>query len=274
MPGLHEIPALVRTADDVVVAGAGVGREPPPTGSEPARGGGRLPATHRGLRLHPGAGGRAGGPEPVCGGEPAPAVPAASGGAAAGRRGLVSAGHAKALLGHPDRSYQEALAKRAVQEGLGVREVESLVRERLELEAEIGDPGELVGPAPSGADGSAEDRRQRSGRRACSSWRSCWPDIWTRGCRSPCRRGGARSPSTSPTSRTSSGSTGSSSPTDPGPGTRRVRRPLRLSTGWGQVCGKANGEVQDQENRQVDSRELPPVSSDRDQANLRTQQGS
>ena len=30
---------------------------------------------------------------------------------------LLSAGHAKALLGHPDRSYQEALAKRAVSRG-------------------------------------------------------------------------------------------------------------------------------------------------------------
>jgi len=50
---------------------------------------------------------------------------------------LLSAGHAKALLGHPDRSYQEALAKRAVSEGLSVRDVENLVRERLELEAEL-----------------------------------------------------------------------------------------------------------------------------------------
>ncbi|MFZ4518454.1 MAG: ParB/RepB/Spo0J family partition protein [Microthrixaceae bacterium] len=48
---------------------------------------------------------------------------------------LLSAGHAKALLGHPDRAYQEALAKRAVAEQLSVRDVESLVRERLELEA-------------------------------------------------------------------------------------------------------------------------------------------
>jgi ParB family chromosome partitioning protein len=48
---------------------------------------------------------------------------------------LISAGHAKALLGHPDRAYQEALAKRVVAEGLSVRDVEQLVRERLELEA-------------------------------------------------------------------------------------------------------------------------------------------
>lgn len=53
--------------------------------------------------------------------------------------GLLSAGHAKALLGHPDRSYQEALAKRAVAEQLSVRDVEALVRERLDLEAKLED---------------------------------------------------------------------------------------------------------------------------------------
>ncbi len=52
---------------------------------------------------------------------------------------LLSAGHAKALLGHPDRAYQEALARRAVSEGLSVRDVEQLVRERLELERGTGD---------------------------------------------------------------------------------------------------------------------------------------
>jgi len=57
---------------------------------------------------------------------------------------LISAGHAKALLGHPDRAYQEALARRAVNEGLSVRELEQLVRERLDLErgAPAGDAGE------------------------------------------------------------------------------------------------------------------------------------
>jgi len=69
---------------------------------------------------------------------------------------LISAGHAKALLGHPDRSYQEALAKRTVAEGLSVRDVEQLVRERLELEARLdaeGEPSEDTGqdasPAPT-----------------------------------------------------------------------------------------------------------------------------
>jgi ParB family chromosome partitioning protein len=44
--------------------------------------------------------------------------------------GSLSAGHARALLGTPDRAYQEALAKRAVSEGLSVRAVEEAVRER------------------------------------------------------------------------------------------------------------------------------------------------
>jgi ParB family chromosome partitioning protein len=47
--------------------------------------------------------------------------------------GHLSAGHAKALLGTPDRSFQEALAKRATAEGLSVRATEDAVRLRNEL---------------------------------------------------------------------------------------------------------------------------------------------
>jgi ParB family chromosome partitioning protein len=42
--------------------------------------------------------------------------------------GIISAGHARALLGTPDRSFQEELAKRTVSEGLTVRAVEDAVR--------------------------------------------------------------------------------------------------------------------------------------------------
>lgn len=42
----------------------------------------------------------------------------------------LSAGHARALLGTPDRAFQEGLAKRAVAQGLSVREVEDAVRRR------------------------------------------------------------------------------------------------------------------------------------------------
>jgi ParB family chromosome partitioning protein len=44
--------------------------------------------------------------------------------------GRVSAGHAKALLGTPDRAFQEALARRVVAEGLTVRDVEEAIRQR------------------------------------------------------------------------------------------------------------------------------------------------
>lgn len=44
--------------------------------------------------------------------------------------GSLSAGHARALLGTPDRAYQEALARRVVSEGLSVRAVEEAVRQR------------------------------------------------------------------------------------------------------------------------------------------------
>ncbi|MGC8463289.1 MAG: ParB/RepB/Spo0J family partition protein [Acidimicrobiales bacterium] len=42
--------------------------------------------------------------------------------------GQLTAGHARAILGTPDRSYQEALAKQAVVDDLSVREVEERVR--------------------------------------------------------------------------------------------------------------------------------------------------
>ena len=49
--------------------------------------------------------------------------------------GALSAGHARALLGTPDRAFQEALAKRVAPEGLSVRAVEDAVRDRTELDA-------------------------------------------------------------------------------------------------------------------------------------------
>ncbi|HWC39602.1 MAG TPA: ParB/RepB/Spo0J family partition protein [Acidimicrobiales bacterium] len=44
--------------------------------------------------------------------------------------GQLSAGHARALLGTPDRAFQEQLARRAVAEGLSVRAVEEAIRHR------------------------------------------------------------------------------------------------------------------------------------------------
>jgi ParB family transcriptional regulator, chromosome partitioning protein len=45
----------------------------------------------------------------------------------------LTAGHARALLGTPDRAFQEALARRAVAEELSVRAVEDAVKARNEL---------------------------------------------------------------------------------------------------------------------------------------------
>jgi len=42
--------------------------------------------------------------------------------------GQISPGHARALLGTPDRGYQESLARSAVSDGLTVRAIEDLVR--------------------------------------------------------------------------------------------------------------------------------------------------
>lgn len=61
--------------------------------------------------------------------------------------GQLSAGHAKALLGTPDRSFLEHLARRAVQDSLTVRAIEDAVRERNELERGDQETGERAGAA-------------------------------------------------------------------------------------------------------------------------------
>ena len=55
--------------------------------------------------------------------------------------GVLSAGHARALLGLPDEAAQERLAGRIVSEGLSVRSVEEIVA--------LGDTGEARAPAPA-----------------------------------------------------------------------------------------------------------------------------
>jgi ParB family chromosome partitioning protein len=47
--------------------------------------------------------------------------------------GQLSAGHARALLGTPDRAFQESLARKAVAEQMSVRAVEEAVKQRNEL---------------------------------------------------------------------------------------------------------------------------------------------
>ena len=63
----------------------------------------------------------------------------------------LSGGHAKALLGTPDRAFQEALAKQIVAEGLSVREAEEAVRrhnEEVDAEPRGAEP-EPPAPAPA-----------------------------------------------------------------------------------------------------------------------------
>lgn len=62
----------------------------------------------------------------------------------------LSAGHARALLGTPDRAFQEALAKRVVSEGLSVRSVEDAVRARNTPDATRGSDDGPTPPRPSG----------------------------------------------------------------------------------------------------------------------------
>src|SRR5579862_9650454 len=69
--------------------------------------------------------------------------------------GAISAGHARALLGTPDRSFQEELAKRIVAEGLTVRAVEEGVRHHgsgVEPGTVTAENGSLVTPLSPPAD--------------------------------------------------------------------------------------------------------------------------
>jgi ParB family chromosome partitioning protein len=72
--------------------------------------------------------------------------------------GQISSGHARALLGTPDRGYQEMLARKAVADGLTVRAIEELVRvhndEANGVVRDLGTTGEFVGAGR--ADGTGQ----------------------------------------------------------------------------------------------------------------------
>lgn len=70
----------------------------------------------------------------------------------------LAAGHAKALLGTPDRSFQEGLAKQIVAEGLSVREAEEAVRRHNEV-AEADPDAPVPAPGPSSSSGGARRLR-------------------------------------------------------------------------------------------------------------------
>lgn len=61
----------------------------------------------------------------------------------------LSAGHARALLGSPDRVFQETMAAKAISDGLNVRQVEEHVREHLSEMS--GDEGEGSASSETGS---------------------------------------------------------------------------------------------------------------------------
>jgi len=69
--------------------------------------------------------------------------------------GRLTAGHARALLTTPDRSYQEVLAQRIVTDGMSVRAVEEAARQHNTDQAAPAGGG----PAPAGAGGEARRLR-------------------------------------------------------------------------------------------------------------------
>jgi ParB family chromosome partitioning protein len=76
--------------------------------------------------------------------------------------GSLTAGHAKALLGSPDRAFQEHLARRVIAESLTVRQVEDAVRSRAELEGAGTADGSTAAPA-AGSAGSSTGRSRDPG---------------------------------------------------------------------------------------------------------------
>jgi ParB family chromosome partitioning protein len=68
--------------------------------------------------------------------------------------GRLSAGHAKALLGTPDRAFQEQLARRASTEGWSVRMLEEAVRDRGGAEQPEADAPAGATPTKRTADGA------------------------------------------------------------------------------------------------------------------------
>jgi ParB family chromosome partitioning protein len=76
--------------------------------------------------------------------------------------GQLTAGHARALLGTPDRTFQEALARRCVVESLTVRDVEEAVRARSGSDDEPATEEDAPdGDSPAAASSKAAGRRLR-----------------------------------------------------------------------------------------------------------------
>jgi ParB family chromosome partitioning protein len=76
----------------------------------------------------------------------------------------ISAGHARALLGTPDRALQEKMVDQIVEQGLTVRAVEELVRQGGSELRVVPDAPEIAEPAPS-TDGVTSGVTPSAGRR-------------------------------------------------------------------------------------------------------------
>ena len=76
----------------------------------------------------------------------------------------ISAGHARALLGTPDRALQEKMVEQIVDQGLTVRAVEELVRQGGSELRVVPDAPETAEPAPS-TDGMTSGATPSAGRR-------------------------------------------------------------------------------------------------------------
>jgi ParB family chromosome partitioning protein len=74
----------------------------------------------------------------------------------------LAAGHAKALLGTPDRAFQEELAKRIVADGLSVRDAEEAVRLHGQPDPSDEEQPTPPAPAPASAGEPAEPKRLRA----------------------------------------------------------------------------------------------------------------
>ena len=77
----------------------------------------------------------------------------------------ISAGHARALLGTPDRSLQEKLVERIVDEGLTVRAVEELVRAggaELRVVPPVPEPAAEEAPSEGTTSGTTETATRRA----------------------------------------------------------------------------------------------------------------
>lgn len=68
--------------------------------------------------------------------------------------GKLSAGHARAILGTPDRTLQEQLAKQAVAAGWSVRHIEDVVRNGGKDPGPEPSPATMPAPAPKPTDGA------------------------------------------------------------------------------------------------------------------------